>query len=602
MRFGREGGTMSLELNYDWEKGRRDLVAGLTVAAIALPQGMAYALIAGVDPKFGLYSVVVVTAVASVFGSSSHLINGPTSAISLLVFGALAFLDPENHTDLYEALFLLGVLVGAFQIIIAVFKLGDLTRYISESVIIGFMAGAAFLLAIGQIGNALGLRGKGSGDMQVLHRLWLTLFYGDHVNTKALFISGLAVILAVVLRKMVQRYKLPLVDMLLVLVITGVVAYVAGWSTPGPGGATAVSIAGKIPANLPAPHIPEIKTAWFGELSKGALAIAFVGLIEALSIAKALANLSKQKLDYNRQILAEGLANLTGGFFQCIPGSGSLSRSAINYQAGAATRFSGVVTAAVVAVAVLLFASLLRYIPNPALSGLLLVTAVRLVDFKRLFYAVRATRYDAGLVLVTALSAVLIDLDTAVLLGVALSVLLFLPRAAKMKGSELIVTPERVVRERLPTDAAVDPYLLIYDLEGELFFGAAPELDRYFDALKSRIEAQGVKFLILRLKRVRGPDVVCIERIEHFLREEAARGVSVLLAGVRADTLRILQNIRFETWFPASQIFPEEETEHSATLKAVRYALAKLHPTSAEQQAREARQDVEVPQELYYLV
>jgi SulP family sulfate permease len=332
------------------------------------------------------------------------------------------------------------------------------------------------------------------------------------------------------------------------------------------------------------------------------LAIAFVGLIEALSIAKALANLSKQKLDYNRQILAEGLANLTGGFFQCIPGSGSLSRSAINYQAGAETRFSGVVTAAVVAVAVLLFASLLRYIPNPALSGLLLVTAVRLVDFKRLFYAVRATRYDAGLVLVTALSAVLIDLDTAVLLGVALSVLLFLPRAAKMKGSELIVTPERVVRERLPTDAAVDPYLLIYDLEGELFFGAAPELDRYFDALKSRIEAQGVKFLILRLKRVRGPDVVCIERIEHFLREEAARGVSVLLAGVRADTLRILQNIRFETWFPASQIFPEEETEHSATLKAVRYALAKLHPTSAEQQAREARQDVEVPQELYYLV
>jgi SulP family sulfate permease len=583
MRFGREGGTMSLELNYDWEKGRRDLVAG-------------------VDPKFGLYSVIVVTAVASVFGSSSHLINGPTSAISLLVFGALAFLDPENHTDLYEALFLLGVLVGAFQIIIAVFKLGDLTRYISESVIIGFMAGAAFLLAIGQIGNALGLRGKGNGDMQVLHRLWLTLFYGDHVNTKALFISGLAVILAVVLRKMVQRYKLPLVDMLLVLVITGVVAYVAGWSTPGPGGATAVSIAGKIPANLPAPHSPEIKTAWFGELSKGALAIAFVGLIEALSIAKALANLSKQKLDYNRQILAEGLANLTGGFFQCIPGSGSLSRSAINYQAGAATRFSGVVTAAVVAVAVLLFASLLRYIPNPALSGLLLVTAVRLVDFKRLFYAVRATRYDAGLVLVTALSAVLIDLDTAVLLGVALSVLLFLPRAAKMKGSELIVTPERVVRERLPTDAAVDPYLLIYDLEGELFFGAAPELDRYFDALKSRIEAQGVKFLILRLKRVRGPDVVCIERIEHFLREEAARGVSVLLAGVRADTLRILQNIRFETWFPASQIFPEEETEHSATLKAVRYALAKLHPTSAEQQAREARQDVEVPQELYYLV
>jgi sulfate permease, SulP family len=163
-----------------------------------------------------------------------------------------------------------------------------------------------------------------------------------------------------------------------------------------------------------------------------------------------------------------------GGFFQSLPRSGSLSRSAINYQAGAASRFSGIITAAVVAVAVLLFASLLAYIPKPALAGLLLVTSARLVDFKRLFYTLRATRYDAGSVLVTALSAVLIDLDTAVLLGVALSILLFVPRAAKLKGAKFIVTPERVVRECLPLDAAVDLALLIYDLEGELFFGAAP--------------------------------------------------------------------------------------------------------------------------------
>jgi sulfate permease, SulP family len=593
---------MSFALDYDWQRGRRDLIAGLTVAAIALPQGMAYALIAGVDPKFGLYSVIVVTAIASIFGSSSHLINGPTSAISLLVFSALAFLDPENRTDLYEALFLLGVLVGAIQILIAVFKLGDLTRYVSESVIIGFMAGASFLLAIGQIGNALGLRDKGTGDMQVLHRLWVTLFHGDHVNTKALFISGLAVVLAVVLRKVVTRYRLPLVDMLSVLVITGLVAYFAGWATPGPGGGPAVAIAGKIPANLPTLHIPEVKTAWLGNLSKGALAIAFIGLIEALSIAKAIANETKQKLDYNRQILAEGLANLTGGFFQCLPGSGSLSRSAINYQAGAATRFSGVITAAVVAIAILLFAPLLAYIPKPALAGLLLVTAARLVDFKRLFFTLRATRYDAGLVLVTALTAVLVDLDTAVLLGVALSILLFVPRAAKLKGAELIVTPERVVRERLPLDAAVDPGLLIYDLEGELFFGAAPELDRYFDTLKSRIEAQDLKFLVLRLKRVRNPDVVCIERLEHFLREETAHGVTVLLAGVRPDTAGILTNINLESWFPSSQIFPEEEEQYSSTLKAVRFALAKLRAARTQEPAPQTQVDVDLTPKLYYLV
>jgi SulP family sulfate permease len=438
--------------------------------------------------------------------------------------------------------------------------------------------------------------------MQVLHRLWLTLFHGDHVNTKALFISGVAVVLAVVLRKLVTRFRLPLVDMLLVLVITGLIAYFAGWSTPGPGGGPAVALTGKIPHNLPTLHIPEIKTAWLGPLSKGALAIAFIGLIEALSIAKAIANETKQKLDYNRQILAEGLANLTGGFFQSLPGSGSLSRSAINYQAGAATRFSGIITAAVVAVAILLFAPLLAYIPKPALAGLLLVTAARLVDFKRLFFTLRATRYDAGLVLVTAITAVLVDLDTAVLLGVALSILLFVPRAAKLKGAELIVTPERVVRERLPLDAAVDPGLLIYDLEGELFFGAAPELDRYFDGLKSRIEAQDVKFVVLRLKRVRNPDVVCIERLEHFLRDETAHGVTVLLAGVRPDTAGVLTNINLASWFPSSQVFPEEEEQYSSTLKAVRFALAKLRRARAEGPAPQEQTDVDLTQKLYYLV
>src|SRR6202051_5162173 len=137
----------NLSFDYKWDTARRDLVAGATVAAIAIPQEMAYALIAGVDPRFGVYSAIVVTIVASIFGSSSHLINGPTSAISLLVFTALAFIDSENSKELFEGLFLLAVLVGAFQIVISLFKLGNLTRYISESVIVGFMAGASALLS-----------------------------------------------------------------------------------------------------------------------------------------------------------------------------------------------------------------------------------------------------------------------------------------------------------------------------------------------------------------------------------------------------------------------------------------------------------------------
>ncbi|OBH10496.1 SulP family inorganic anion transporter, partial [Mycobacterium sp. E1747] len=409
-----------------------------------------------------------------------------------------------------------------------------------------------------------------------------------------------AVLLAVVLRKLVQRFGWPQIDMLAVLIGTALIAYLAGWSVPGSNGRTAVAVAAKIPRSLPTAHVPEVQADWLPHLSTGALAIAFVGIIEALSIAKAIAYQTNQQIDYNRQIMAEGLANLAGGFFQSLPGSGSLSRSAINFQSGARTRFSGIVSAATVAAALLLFAPLLRYVPQAALAGLLLVTAARLVDFRRLVYTLKASKYDAGLVIITALTGVALDLDKSVLLGVVLSILLFVPRAAKLKARELIVTPERVVRERIPGDPT-DQSIVIYDLEGELFFGAAPELDRYLSAISRRVADYGITFVLLRLKRVRHPDVVCIERIEHFLRDQSARGVTILLAGVRPDTLGVLQNVGFQSWFPAEQIFPEEDEEFSATLKAVRYAHNKLAALNLKAPFTTAPQLTRHP-ELYYLV
>jgi sulfate permease, SulP family len=589
-------------LNYDADKARRDLIAGLTVAAVSLPQGITYALVAGVDPKFGVYSAIVVTLVASVFGSSSHLINGPTSAISLLVFSSLAFLDPENRTVLFESLFLLGVLVGTFQILIAVFKLGDLTRYISESIISGFILAAALLIALGQLGNSLGVKDKGNGRMPVLKRTYLTLLHGDAINYRALFLSVTTVVLAVVLRWLVRRYRLPQLDLLAVLIIAAVIAYAAGWSSADPSGNTAVALTAKIPQSLPSPHIPDVQLGLLGHLSQGALAIAFIGLLEALSIAKAIAYQSGQKIDYNRQILAEGLANLTGGFFQAVPGSGSVSRSPIAFQAGAATRFSGIISAVTVAVVVLLFAPLLHYMPKAALAGLLLITATRLIDYKRLRYTLRASRYDAGLVIITALTGVLINLDMAVLLGIAISILLFVPRAAKLKARELVVTSERVVRERVPGDPA-DPSTVIYDFEGELFFGAAPELERYLEELHDRVKQDDIKFVVLRLKRVRHPDAVVTERIERFLREETARGVTVLLAGVQSDMWTLLKNVGVDRWFSPEHVFPEEDEEFSATLKAVRCAHAQLgaHEFRAPLPAAAAAGNGET-QPYYYLV
>jgi sulfate permease, SulP family len=168
---------------------------------------------------------------------------------------------------------------------------------------------------------------------------------------------------------------------------------------------------------------------------------------------------------------------------------------------------------------------------------------------------------------------VLVDLDTAVLLGVALSILLFVPRAAKLKARELVVAPERVVRERVLGDPS-DPSTIIYDFEGELFFGAAPELEKYLDDLGQRVKQDDIKYVVLRVKRVRHPDAVVIERIDKFVREQTDRGVTVLLAGVQDDLWTLLKNVGFDKWFPSENVFPEEDEEFSATLKAVRYAHA----------------------------
>jgi sulfate permease, SulP family len=558
-----------MKLNYFWNSGRNDLLAGMTVAAISLPQAMAYALIAGVDPRFGLYSAIIVTLVASIFGSSSHLINGPTNAISLVVFSALAFLSTDSQFDIYQATFLLAIMIGTIQILIAIFKLGDLTRYISESVVIGFMAGAGTLVGLTQLGNLTGLRDRGTGGQHVLYRIWLTLSAG-HINPRALGIGLGTIVMVILLRKLARKYHLPQIDMLVALIVASLVAAWFGWSKPGLDGKTLISVVGSVPRSLPLPHVPQIKFWWIKELSGSALAIAFLGLLEALAIAKSIASYTRQPLDYNRQCLAEGLANFTGGFFQCLPGSGSLTRSAINFQSGAASRFSGVVSAGTVALVVVLFAPSARYVPKAALAGLLLVTASRLIDWKRMSYAVRASRYDAGLVLVTAFSAIFISVEFSILIGVALSFLLFVPRAAVLRWSEMVVSDERVVRERLDDDPPCTA-LLLYDLEGELFFGAGPELGRCFDELKRRTEDENIRFVVLRIKRTRNPDMVALERFEHFLQDMEKNGITVLLCGVRPAFAKAMSNLRFHDWLAADRVFREEHEKFSSTLKAVRH-------------------------------
>ncbi len=328
---------------------------------------------------------------------------------------------------------------------------------------------------------------------------------GDgHVNPRAAVLGVATIVLVVAARRLLAALRLPKVDLLLALLAAAAVAAQLGWTTARADGSTLVAVVGNVPAGLPAFHVPAIQLAWLRELGGSAGAIAVLGLLEAIAISKSIANSTGQRLDYNRQCLAEGLANLGGGFFQCLPGSGSLTRSAINHQAGAVSRASGLFAAATVAVVVALLAPLARFVPKAALAGLLMVTAVRLVDWRRLAYALRASRFDAALVVVTAFTAIFLSVEYSILVGVVLSIVLFVPRAAKLQARELTVAADRVIRGRQTGDPQCRP-IVIYDLEGELFFGAALQLERHFDELRQRTRA-GAKVVILRLRRTRNPD------------------------------------------------------------------------------------------------
>jgi SulP family sulfate permease len=582
---------------------RHDLIAGLTVAAIAVPQAMAYALIAGVDPRYGLYAAIVVTAVGAVFGSSSYLINGPTNAISLVVFSALAFLDPANRPQIFEAMFLLAIMVGVVQIAIALFKLGDLTRYISDSVVLGFMAGAGVLIALSQIGNLFGLAPRGDGHQHLLYRLWLQIRYGGPWNARALSISLGVTLLVLVLRRIVRRYHLPRLDMLFALILAGAVAHAFGWTTANATGHGLVGVVGSIPGGLPSPHLPVFKFAWIGQMSGSALAIALLGLLEALAVAKSLALQTREKLDYNRQCLAEGLANLSGGFFQCMPGSGSLTRSTINFHAGAATRWSGVFSAAATALIVVLFAPLAKYLPTAALAGILLVTAAGLVDWPRLKFALRTSRYDAILVLATASTAVFLSVEFSILVGTLLSFIMYVPRAARLRATELIVGSDRVVRDRQPGEETCDAIILI-ELEGELFFGAAPELETCFDQLRQRVNdpATSPKVIILRLKRTRNPDMVCMKLFEQFLHDMSDAGVAVLLCGVRADFAEAMTNVGFQDHLPADRVLLDDtRVPGSSTVEAVRRAAAIAGPHSCSNSLHHGNAETD-SEPLYYMI
>ena len=549
--------------HYSPAAARADLVAGLSVAAVAVPQAMAYAMIAGLPAEYGLYTAVIMTAIGAVLDSSRQLINGPTNVISIALLSAIGGISAQDER--IQAAVLMAFLVGAIQLAISFLGLGDLTRYISHSVIVGFTAGASVLLVLDQTKNLLGLEAAGGAHDHFLYRFWLTMTQIGNLSVPTCAVGLASILLVLALRWFNGKLGWRLLpEFLIVVVAMGVATAVLGLDQYG------VKVVGDIPAKLPSPSVPTLDAEQVRSLASSALAIALLGLLEAISMAKAIAAVTGQRLDLNQQCLSEGLANFAGSFFQCMPGSGSLTRSAINQQAGAQTQWSGVISAVAVAIIMLFFAPYARFIPRSALAGLLMLTAARMVRPEEIRFHMRVTRFDAAIVAVTAIAAVAISVEFCVLIGVFMSFLLAIPRTGRMLLTEFALSADGAIQERLPEDE-VCGRILIFGLEGEMYFGSGQSLEQHLDAIEARLTPE-TQVVVFRVKRARSPDAVGMALMERCVDRLQARGIQVLMCGVRRSFFACMERCGLAAKLGESNIFLERRVRLTSTLLAIRHA------------------------------
>jgi len=518
---------------YNLRKARADAIAGLTVAVVAVPQSMAYAIIAGVPAEYGLYTVIIQCLIGSLLNSQRFLSVGPINTQSLLVAATVTrvvgtFVEPGMDQAAINAVYLelvilLTLIKGLLQLGLSAAKLGNLVRYVSGSVIIGFTAGAGVLIAAGQISNFLGFATERSLDnwpglIGIVQRIWPHM---GEISPPSVAIGVLSLVIVVGARFVSQMAPGPL----LAVVISAVVVGAFGWTQAD------LPLIAELPWGLPAPQLPEFSWMRVEALLSGALALALLGLMEAYSIGKSIAGKTGDRISANQELLSQGFTNFTSSFFQCIPGSGSFSRSALNYYAGAKTLYAGVFNSLFVAMIFLLFSPLARYIPMASLAAILFVIAYGLVDWRAFRRMLRTSRADAIVCAATFLSTLFIPLEYAVFVGITLNIALYMRRASQLHMNEMVQARGGPLQERPVNDRSGESSVVFLSLEGDLFFGVADELHTQL----TKVAGSGVRVIILRLKRTHMVDATVLEVLNQFAGNMRERDRYLLLCGVRPE-------------------------------------------------------------------
>ncbi len=533
-----------------------DLIAGITGTIIVIPQAVAFAMIAGLPPIYGFYTAMITPIIAALFGSSYHLISGPTTAISIVVYSTLVkFVNPETDLEGFISLALvLTFLAGLFQFAMGLARMGKLVNFVSHSVIIGFTAGAGILIAFKQLKHVFGIKvPQGSTIVEIV--TYITKHISEtnwYVFLVAIGTLAIALIIKIFIKPLSRYY------MLIAMVLGSVLAIVLGGDSNG------IQTVGNIPSNLPPFRIPDLSYENISKLSSGAMVLALLGLIEAVAIARAIGLHTHQKIDGNQEFIGQGLSNLMASFFSSYAGSGSFTRSGVNHQAGAKTPMSAIFASLFLMVVLLLFAKYASFLPKAAMGGIILLVGYNLIDFHHIKQVFKSSGRELIVLGITLLGTLFFDLEFALLAGIFASFFFYMERTSKPNIATLAVDKQKrlinIIRDK---DALECPNLKILRIDGSLYFGS---IEKISDFLSNLYEENKIQHVLIAGDGINFIDLAAAEWLSNeILKWQKNRG-GIYIAGLK----NISQDVLIKGGFI-------DKLGQNIFFKDKRTAIAKIH-------------------------
>ena len=528
------------------ETVKADLIAGLSVALVLVPQSMAYAALAGMPPYFGLYAAFLPVLVAALWGSSPQLATGPVAVVALLTASALIPFAEPGSAEFIGLAITLALLVGLIQLTLGLLSLGALVNFLSHPVIVGFTNAAAIVIALSQLKELLGLSVPQGDSFLLAIGAMLARIEDTHLPT---LLMGLA---AIVIMLLSRRYLPRLPGVLTAVVALTPLSFLIGFESMGG------RVVGSVPPGLPGVALPTVSWSVIGTLFTTAAIIALVGFMESISIAKAIAVKTRDRLDPNQELIGQGLANLTGSFSQAFPVAGSFSRSAVNHASGARSGLSSVFTAVLVALTLLFFTPLLYHLPAAVLAAIIIMAVIGLINFRAMHHAWQTHRHD-GAAAITAFVGTLAfapQLDHGILLGAGLAIVLYLLRTMRPRTMILSRHPDGTLRDARLFGLPVSEHIVVLRFDGPLYFANVGHFENMI--LQANADYPQAKFMLLIGDSINAIDASGTEAVQDLAQRLRENGVTLVLAGIKFHVEEVMERSGLSRELGAENIFRNE--------------------------------------------